>query len=973
MSENRVASAGDIVKFRQPRQKSEVKIYIRKPTSVYTATLSAIPTDNDMVTEISFTGGAGTLSNVKVNMAILIGTTVGGHELGFARIRKTPIAGTFYIGETSEVNWSAGGTIYLTVVNDTIGIWPKHLVLVSQVPYMDVDVVYSNQHTNFDPVVIMGTDRVAVLSGATVVQSFDASASWVYGSTISSYLWSFPGASGTSGLTTATPTATYNAQGEYQAYCTVTAATGKTHTGVRTVFVDAGTLGYDGQLTTNPIGSLGEGGWSCDVTVSSDISDLMDFTKVVVATIDYYEDVQSSVGPISGSENIELIGWIVEESVEHNPKMQYTKFRIATANMMIQNIAGFIHGLEIAPTASNAWTNMAGLTVDRSLWHMFHWRSTVDHCVDIKVTEDTRYIKETTTPAGNLWQQFTQLLGLTIAANLACDRYSRVIAQIEPQLVPVASRTWSTVRTLQDQDWHDDVTFQMSSMSKTGRVYLDGVSISSEGQGQAYFSLAPGHTPKRFGNFDSMPSLLLSSQAQANALAGAILAWRNNRYKDITVDLAANDKYADIVPNMYYAATFTDTRRNRTITGNFIPRRVERVWNKDTGALTTSVSFELATTPDINANGDIPDGGGTIPQTPFHPQVPSFPPIGFPQVPGQPGSTDPRYFICSTTNFGILYTNTFDAASPQWFFMNAGLTTTEKNSVRKIVKCPSGAIFILTSDGTFDVVYFASSLGDIWTKVFSADDLPADGQIIAMGVNPTLNEQIAIFGGQDGTTNGYVFMGDRDGLTQAAAGMNNRLNRYGDISYGAGAWLLTHSRANIFTTQHWIRMAPSGALQAQGDIPGGSNATHHWHARGGTTEHVIEWDPGGAGGYRKFTGNGATIDSYGSPEIGNNDGSANWKKAIALSPSGQRAIGGQSPVILQRTSDYGVTFGPVDVSLGVGYSVVENCNSEDAFVVCTTQSVKYTSDWGTTWVDKSGNIASVAPLCVIRYLIFIGW
>ena len=974
MSENRVASAGDIINFRKQNQKSQLRFYIRKPTSVYTATLNAIPSDNDMVIEISFANGTGTLGDVKVNMAILIGTTIGGHELGFARIRKTPIAGTFYIGETSEVNWSAGGTIYLTVVNDTIGIWPKHLKLVSQVPFMDADIAYSNQHTNFDPVVVMGTDRVAILTGASVSLNFDAADSWVYNSTISSYLWVAPGSSGSSGLNTATPTISYNAEGEYQVYCTVTAATGKTSTGVRTVFVDGGTLGYEGQLTSNPVSTISEGGWSCEVTVVGDVSGLMDFTKVVIATVDRFDNVETSIGPISGSENIELIGWIVEESITHNPKMQYTKFRVATSDQMIKNIPGFIHGLELSVGTSSAWTNMYGLTVDKSLWHMWHWRSTVDYCVDIKVTEDTRYIKETTTPAGNLWQQFTQLLASTIAANLACDRYSRVIAQIEPQLVPVASRTWDTIRTLEGQDWHGDISYQMSAMPKSGRVYLDGLSISIEGQGRAFFSLAPGHVPKRFGALDSMTSLLLTDQAQANELTGAILAWRNNRYRDITVDLAANDRYADITPNMYFEGTFYDTRRDRTISGNFIPRRVERVWNKNTGALTTSVSLELAVEPDINANGDIPDGGGDIPDTPWHPPgLPPLPPIVLPPIGGSDGdSLGPRFFLFESSNKGFLYTLNCNATSPNWLYMNNGFPPEYIAYVKRVVKTPSGALFALVADPTTvrgaDYIYWATGLGGTWKLLTSAVALGV-GRLLAIGADPTVTERIGV-AASNGNNAGRFYLGDRNGISLVASGLD-AATRLGDVTFGSGKWFLSHAEDNIFGNQAWSRFAGGGGMEVNTQNLAGQTYSdaNHFHRRGG--DFVYWWNTDTRFLRRVENNDGATSVVLSTSVIGAlGYGSFNF---VSVSPTGQKLIGGKNTVIGHRSSDFGATWGPCDPALGVGYHVWENCASESYFMAATTQSIKMTPDFGTTWIDKSGDLPTIAPLSAALHLLFIGW
>jgi len=97
------------------------------------------------------------------------------------------------------------------------------------------------------------------------------------------------------------------------------------------------------------------------------------------------------------------------------------------------------------------------------------------------------------------------------------------------------------------------------------------------------------------------------------------------------------------------------------------------------------------------------------------------------------------------------------------------------------------------------------------------------------------------------------------------------------------------------------------------------------------------------------------------------------KDVITCSPSGQYLMGGKSTVIGQRSSDFGVTWGNVGATLGIGYDVWENCDADLAFIAGTAQSVKYTGDWGTTWVDKSGDLATLASLCDPDSILFYAW
>jgi len=76
-------------------------------------------------------------------------------------------------------------------------------------------------------------------------------------------------------------------------------------------------------------------------------------------------------------------------------------------------------------------------------------------------------------------------------------------------------------------------------------------------------------------------------------------------------------------------------------------------------------------------------------------------------------------------------------------------------------------------------------------------------------------------------------------------------------------------------------------------------------------------------------------------------------------------------VIGQRSSDYGATWGNVNATLGIGYRVWENAGNSLRFLAATTQVVKYSSDFGETWISKTGNLASIAPLCAITHMLYI--
>ena len=303
-----VLSGAELVAQRLPGQWSKSFLVIPEAHIIYSARLNGVPADFDLVAEISFDNASGTLAEVLADMTLFIGSSAGAYDLGMCRIRKAPIAGTFYIAETSEIVWV--DDCYLTVVDD-YSLWAKPLRIVSEIPYMDWDVAYSDQHEDFDPVPAMGCGAVARLSGATVDVPLGPSSdvpAWVIGSTIVSRLWSIDGATAIDDDTAVNPVATFDTAGTYLAYCLFTAANGKTFTGVRYIVIyDANNLPLTNFEIRNGKMDYLSGACSYDVTLFSafGVSTLRKRSKVILCSEDFAGNISVTLpGQIPGRENI---------------------------------------------------------------------------------------------------------------------------------------------------------------------------------------------------------------------------------------------------------------------------------------------------------------------------------------------------------------------------------------------------------------------------------------------------------------------------------------------------------------------------------------------------------------------------------------------------------------------------------------------------------------------------------------------
>jgi len=671
----RALTGAEIEKLESDGQSSRVGMFVLPVREVFSAVVATAPSSNDRVAEIQFSSPSGDPGDVLVDMTCLVGTAAGGYDVGICRVRK-PISGSrLYLGETSDIAWAVGQ--HLTVIEDW-QIWARHVRIVgsgdSFTVYMDWDVGYTDQYENHDPVPVMGAHIVKKLTGATVdVTEFDAGDSWVLDAAINSYSWEAPGASATSGMTTANPTLTYNAPGWYRVSCTVGADNGKSATGHRWVRI------YDADDPPTWIelescsGDWGQGGWTFRVTGHYDVglSDIRNRALVILFAEDFYDGVEGSVGIVAGRENILAVGWIAGETIVLDPRHSTVQFEVQGPQFWLNAVTGFPAGIEDTTGAMN-WVQYSGLTVRRAVWAFLHWRSTVCSVLDVFPPDDETPIGLFNSGLASLWAQIGEAAERTIKAHPACDRLGRLYVQVDSQLKPESER--SSIPVVMDilkRHWRSEQALQLERVvvSQTARVDLSGVAFNhATNSGEPYFSLAPGHVMKRLGNVRAEDHLALTSQAQANELAGLICGKDNNPYPNVAVPFAINCRVWDICPHQYGRITVaeSDNVRGVALTNlKLIPRRVSFALHQgEAGAgIVVDVDFEGYTTAESSVDGDVP------PEVPAPPPPPVPSPIPIPPPP--PTITDPAPDVVmmvleNSAERILVRTTNFQEASPSW-------------------------------------------------------------------------------------------------------------------------------------------------------------------------------------------------------------------------------------------------------------------------------------------------------------------
>lgn len=990
----RPATSPELTYLRTMGQWSKLFLAIFNPNVIYTA-VAVHPGVADRIVQIGFTGGSGTLANVKKDMTMYAGSTPGAYDLGVVRIRKAPIAGTFYIGEESDVNWQT--TTYLTVVDD-FDIWARHIQTISDTEFrMDYDVTFSDQNTNFDPVPIMGGHRVVKLTGVSVTLAFDFSNSYVIDSTITGYSLTSPDASAWTGVTTATPTLTFNTTGWHAFYLQVTAANGKIYEGVRYVFVysDADMPATVFQLGDCSI-DYDTGGWSFSVTMQDEISlaNVPERALCILFAEDHYGATKTSIGQLAGCENILAVGKIAEESITLNPEQSEITLRIQSYHYWLNKVYGFPTGvIQVTGTPTN-WAEMQSPTVDKVVHRLLHWGCTATTIMDVYLTNDVRYASELISPTSSLWTQLQELAFASIQARPGVDRFGRLFVEVEPQLVPVASRTWASVMTLTDVDWHGSINMQRVVVTPVGLVNMSGVVVTSVGTGSALFSLTPGHVFKHYGGTEVLDRMLLSTQALSNQLAGLVLGWRNNPFPNNEAPLL-NNRMVDCFPRqaVTWAVSAEDNPRGFSFNARFIPRRVELRWDPTTGFLQTFVSLEMEGVENVSADGDIPGAGsGDLsipPAPPPYPPIPSFPIV----LPGDIAEQSVvSKILLHDTTYGLLYTTSFDTSNPQWITVNSGLTTVQYQKINAISITPSGQIYVAFREADYpghlrpDIfIAYAPYIGGTFTiledltslKVKFPTPTYSEWAVRALAVN-SLNGQAAyLIVGKGGGSTAKLYVGSGATWTSGLEiSTYSAINYVASLSYGFGAWLLTGPGAAFVRARQWTINPVGTSVISSSDL---LLSGMFQHFRAGTTDKVFHNVDGSAGVWYSSTGNGATYSSVYSAALdtdyntigplGANPHVENYQDC---DPTGTYLmLDAFTTAHKGKSSDGGATIVAL-ASLPPGNWHFRYAGSIQRWVAAGGTSVRLTQDFGTIWLNREGNYTADFPSGSIDMVRFVG-
>lgn len=633
----RALTASELAIIRKDGQFTKIRAVVVPQQPIIYLQCSGSLANNDAVSSVTVTVVSGSAARVMNGMTGYVGTAPGLSDVGMVRV-KSLTGSVLKIGRVSGIRWSS--SLYITIVDD-FGLWGKLPTLEIDSIKMNDDVKYTSQNSATSPMPIMGPDTAVPYSSGSI--ALDGSNSYcIDGSSITNYLWSYTnGSSAATTLSSGSAAGTsfvFPSAGSFILHLTVTSSKGVSTTGHRNIYVyNDSTYKPLDQLNIDTLSaSRDDGGWNAEVTLwaGGESPGVRDRAKVILIAQDVFSGSSVSIGQVIGSEHVLMVGWIAGESIEYNKNESTVKFDVQGAHWWLQQITGPSTFLENVESTPKAWTSFQNLTMDKVFYHFMYWRSTAAEVLDVYRCSNSRIIGGMSCSIGNIWEQCQDTALSRMLTYMAVDRYGRFLPYIDPQVLPLASRSSiPVVQVISDEDVTEKVQIKRQVVNPVSLLEVAGLATSGTDV-QMYMSRAPGSLIYgRYGENDTNDRLVVSSQSDANNLSGMLLAKKNNPYPDTNITLGQINHMIDIAPAMYIELSTTAVQNARGISYtnmNFLPLEIDYRLSEDTNAVTVDISAEGATSGSAGYTV-------TMPQEPIY-NLPQEPDISMPSFAFTPSS-----------------------------------------------------------------------------------------------------------------------------------------------------------------------------------------------------------------------------------------------------------------------------------------------------------------------------------------------
>lgn len=609
----------------------------------------------------------GTYLNVQPGMTLLIGTSLGGKEIGRIRIRSATST-TFTVSENSNINWQ--DALYLTVLRywEVWPVFPRIIHDPSNIEnvifYKDYDIPYTNQNSILGAFVNAGPHRAALLDGGQAQLWYSSTGTYhvVPGVTLH-YEWEFEGGTPT-GSTSADPGyISYSQAGDYVTRLTVSGSNGSIDTTYRYVSIRNP---FSSSPTGTPIqrwtlsdmtGSRIEGGITAKITVYDNIQ-IDDNAVVVIFSDDWYGSTHQSLGGnYPNSSSIFFVGYVSKDTIQYDYQKSLVQFEVYSITGLMKDAVGFSVSTQ-SDANPDTWYKILDLDTTIAMYHYLRWHTTILSVSDFQFVGQSQKIQYFDSDRSSMFDSIDNLLKNTLVGSLCADSQGKIWAEVDPMAYTNPTGTFTPVMSLSKRDWYGEPEIAERIQDEVSYIEYGGIAYSGivTGTFAPLMACAPGGAPSFRGKADSaQQGLAILGQSQLNSIVGNVFANRNTKYNTIRLNITEKLRNLDIAPQetvgIHIDAQDTNENRNINILG--IPSEIVWSYNPDTGLLTPQIVFTNLVSGMVGDTIDVPtiqdSGGFSVPGL----KLPPLPIFQFAQPSGTPtGSSSGMAYIDCNSNAG---------------------------------------------------------------------------------------------------------------------------------------------------------------------------------------------------------------------------------------------------------------------------------------------------------------------------------
>lgn len=530
---------------------------IWRPQVLLQATVNVLSATRGL-TSVPYSAGIGTgYGEILPGYVLCLGTAPGLSDVGRLLVvgkSGNQAAGTIYVAPNSFV-WRP--EYYLTVKKKR-ELAVKASQTINGIIYKE-GVTYTNQNSLDWPVCICGPHRVGFLEAGQIVFEFDATPSYP---SITSFQWTTTGGTLTNAnqpvahLTVTEGDLTSTNMGQFYVSCTVTNAAG-THTSYRSVFVHsddhAGPF-YPYQrwsFNSFPGANYEQGSWLTRLFVhgTADYDIFEDMAQVIIwHQPTYGSSLETAIG-VKGAENQLFSGYILRGTVSADWEKSTVIFEAGSITEVMKRVRAMPFTLVAEPTA-NTWYQFAHpMTASEAIKHAARFGSNLLDICDVRLpTNLTTPFKTHDFQEGSLYQQMQGLID-RLPGRITANGAGQIWMQPTGQMLPVAAKTALPVAVTMTKAHQREEVVLVDRVARAAGVARVSGSTAEPGTGDEagtivevpYCSIAPGDIPlSAGGDSTSLDNIILPTQAEADRLAGQLLAVDNRPIVEVRWKFAGN-------------------------------------------------------------------------------------------------------------------------------------------------------------------------------------------------------------------------------------------------------------------------------------------------------------------------------------------------------------------------------------------------------------------------------------------------